>query len=263
MSRLSNKLQLAISPTAVGMISGGRRATLNVQAATDHDADQSPDGWLEALQALLQDAPANKTAQIVFSHSIAPVWQCPAPPVRLNEDDLAGWVNDQSMEKFGQSATDWRLTWDRPPPGTPIWVSGIAQDLIDSLTAQLKQKSITLECAEPWLTASAAKCAKAFGRRNTWLACAEPGRITLAGFKNAEPHLLRSIAFDENREDAATALGNMLAREALLDPDFNPKQIWIRSFGLPAHWQDLAKTHDLTVHASLVPDLDVTEMLER
>ena len=54
----------------------------------------------------------------------------------------------------------------------------------------------------------------------------------------------------------------MLSREALLNSEFQAKDLWIRAFSLSADWQDIARNNDLSLHASLVPDLDVTEILE-
>ena len=260
MSRLSNKLQIALSPTAVGVIANGRRASSPLLSTDDHDQTHA---LIQAAKTLLTEVSApSGPARAVFSHGLAPVWQCPAPPVRLNNAELTGWVQDQSIEKFGDSAADWDLAWDRPPPGTPIWVSGINRAVLLDLTTTLKEKGIALQSAEPWLSVAAVKYQKQLGEKNAWFALAEPGRITLAGFKKGEPHSLRSSPFDISAQNALTTLGNMLAREALLNPEFKAQHIWIRAFGLHAHWQELSQAHELEVHASLVPDLDVTEILE-
>jgi hypothetical protein len=259
-SPLSNKVQLALSNTTVGLIANGRRLTARID---NTDRNDHIDALIEALIRLIAEAGAvGKSARVVFSHSLASVWQCPAPPVRLNNAELTGWVQDQSIEKFGESAADWQLAWDQPPPGTPIWVTGIQRALMERLTSKLKEKGLTLQSAEPWLSVAAFNYRKQLSTKNSWLALAEPGRITLAGFKGGEPNLLRSVSFNPEQDTAVAALGNMLAREALLSPEFKAAQIWIRSFGLATNWQELTTSHDLEVRASLVPDLDITEILE-
>ena len=260
MSRLSNKLQIALSPTAVGMIANGKRASTKLNAEDNQDQRGA---LIHATNALLAEVSfVGSSARAVLSHGLASVWQCSPAPVRLSDSELAGWVTDQTSERFGDTAADWELAWDRPPPGIPIWVSGINRALLLDLTTTLKEKGITLQSAEPWLAVAAYKYRKQLGGHNSWLALAEPGRITLAGFKKGEPQSLRSVIFDTLLEHPGVALGKMLSREALLNSEFQAKDLWIRAFSLSADWQDIARNNDLSLHASLVPDLDVTEILE-
>ena len=230
MSRLWPKVRIAIAPTYVAVAGHGSVRESAVKEA-------SSEAVLKTLADLLAELHLRGRAEVVLSHQLAPIWLLPAPPVRLNWQETGGWVRERLTAQFGEMAAKWHLIWQLAPPGEPILASGVDAAWLQNFTSILQAKGIKPQRAEPWLAATCNRHRRALSAGATWLALAEPGRITLAGMARGR---LQTLCSSQITEEPAATLAGMLARETLLGTVPAARRIWLQAVHAEADWRNIA-----------------------
>jgi hypothetical protein len=223
-------VRIALAPGHVGVAVGSARKETSL----------SEPGWAGALKALadqLADSRSGGRARVVLSHHFAPVYLLQAPSLRLSTKEMLGWTREQLVQQFGEAARGWLLAWQDEPPGEPFLVSTLAPDRLADLNEILRARGLRAGSVEPWLAEACRRHRRVLGRGATWLALAEPGRLTLARLQRGHFRTLRSAQIGT---EPARDLADMLAREALLEADQAGGPVWLQSLHVRADWQTLA-----------------------
>lgn len=233
MSLLWPSARIALTPGQVGMAVG----------RSLREAAVAEPGWagaLKALAELLAEGGTKGRARVVLSHQFAPAYLLQAPPVRLSPREMQGWARERLLQQFGETARDWQLAWQAEPPGEPFLVSTLAQERLAELKEALGTRGLRAVSVQPWLAEACRRHRALLGRGATWLALAEPGRLTLARLERGRFRSLRSAQIGA---DPARDLADMLARETLLDAGqagHGDGPVWLESLRVSADWQALA-----------------------
>lgn len=225
MSLLSPRVRIALTPGRVALANGGGY----------HDAVVATPGWAGALEALAELVSVHRAtgrAGVTLSQHFAGVHLLPPPPVVLKTGEQAAWVRDALAHQHGEACRDWRLAWQAEPPGQPFVVASLAADRFAALEAFARTASLRLASVQPWLVAACRR--QRVGRAPAWLALAEPGRVTLAALRGGYLQRLRSVRV---QGEAAPALADLLAREALLAGETAPAPLWVDSVLPEADWR--------------------------
>jgi hypothetical protein len=205
-------------------------------------ASREVEDVLKALAGLLGDKPARGPAELILSHQLAPVWLLPLAPVRLSWQETQGWVRERLASQFGDMAAGWRLAWEPVPAGEPILASGVDAAWLDGLVEGLQDKGLRLRHVRPWLAAACNRHRRSLGKGACWLALAEAGRLTLAGFEAGRLQTLRSSPL---AEAPGATLADMLARESLLGLGSTSRQVWLQAVHVPGDWRGQGGDVDL------------------
>lgn len=225
MSLLSPSVRIAITPGRVAVTNG----------AGYRDAGVATAGWagaLEALAGLLAGSKVRGRASVTLSQHFAPVHLLPSPPVVLKTREQQAWVRDALVRQYGDASRDWRLAWQPEPPGEPYLVTRLAADRLAALETLAHTASLRLARVQPWLAAASRR--RGPGRATVWFTLAEPERLTLAHLQHGRIRHLRSV---RTQGDAATALADLITREALLAGETTPAPVWIESVLPGTDWK--------------------------
>jgi hypothetical protein len=226
---------IAIAPGHAAAASGGsfREAPL---------ASTEVGSIMQALEPLLQDMRLHGRTELILSHQLAPVWLLPSAPVRLNWQETPGWVRDRLSAQFGELAATWRLAWEPATAGEPILASGVDAIWLDQLIDVLATKGIKLQRIQPWLSAACNQHRSTLSSGSSWLALAEAGRLTLAGFERGKLQTVRSGLLGES---LTTTLSEMLARENLLGAKSQSHRVWLEAIHVDAGDRGRASSLDI------------------
>jgi hypothetical protein len=198
-------------------------------------------GWagaLEALAGLLGGAAPGGRASVTLSHQFAPVHLLPPPPVALKAVEMQGWIRDALARQFGEAGRDARVAWQAERPGEPFIACSLAPAGLADIEATLRAASLKLARVQPWFAVAWNRRRRRLGNGPAWFAAAEPGRLTLAGLAGGRVRSLRTMSV---QGDAVAALGDLLAREALLAHETTPAPLWIESALPPLNWQTIGR----------------------
>jgi aryl carrier-like protein len=189
---------------------------------------------LKAVEVLLAGKPARGRVELTLSHQLAPVWLIPPAPVRLNWQETQGWVQDRLGKQFGELASTWRIAWEAAPAGEPILASGVDAVWLDGLIEGLREQGVRLQHVRPWLAVACNRHRKVLAKGAAWLALAETGRLTLAGFEDGRLQTLRSSTWDDA---PGATLAGMLTRESLLGLGGDSRRVWLQAVHVTADWR--------------------------
>lgn len=225
MSLLSPDIRIALTP---GLVAAAA-PRLYREAAVEEGGDA-----LDALDELLGSLSLRGRARVVLSHELARVGLLTAPPVRLNTGEMKAWVREHYVRQFGDVAEGWRFVWQPAPPGRPVLTGAVDAGWFAALRQTLSQRGLKPAVVEPWLAVACARLPTALGSEGTWLALAEPGRITLA---RLERGVFRSLRSSRMTGDPAAALAGMVARESLRGELADDLPVWLECVRVQADWQ--------------------------
>lgn len=228
MSPLSSDIRIALTPAMVAA------ATPRLYREAEVAQGGEP---LDALGELLRELRLKGRARVVLSHELAGVWLLPPAPVRLKPAEMQGWVRDRLLRQFGEAAGGWRVVWQPVPPGEAVLAGAVEAGWLAALQQTLLDNGLKPAAVEPWLVAACGRLRSALGKGASWLALAEPGRITLARIERGEFRTLRS---GRVAGDPAAGLGEMVARESLLADAADGSPVWLQSVGVQADWRGAA-----------------------
>lgn len=219
--------RLAILPDRVAVVVGRTVTEIPVSVGTD-------DGIPAAVSAALKKSGCRGRLEIVLSHVLAPVWLLPTPPVRLSWQETQGWVREQLVVFLGEAAGQYRPAFEPVPPGEPILVSALDEAWLAGLQAVLGQHGARASAVRPWFSVAANRHRAKLKRGSSWLALAEPGRLTLAFFEAGRLRILRGLAASG---DMAAALRDGIRRESLLAGESSQAPVWLEACGVQADWR--------------------------
>lgn len=230
--RSSNNLRIAITPHRVGVVSSD--GITEYQLAT---SDGLP--CAAELEAVFKEIGTKAKARLTLSQSLATVWLLPAPPVMLRSKELGSWVLNALEEKLGERMQSYALTWDVPPPGSPILACGTPALFMQTLKDAMGATGQKADCVEPWLAVSYRECKTQLAAKDAWLGLLEPGNVTIAKFSVDGIQTLRSAACVDHDASESSLLKTLLQRELLFSGSSEPCSLVLRSAGLPGIAADM------------------------
>jgi len=201
---------------------------------------------LQALETLLDKHTASGRLRITLSHHHVGLFLAPAPPAWLKHEEMRAWIGAALAPALGESGNlgdqGWRLAWDLTPPGQPVVVAAMPNDLLDGLHAVCRQRGIKLIGVRPWLAEAWQRRRRQLARATGWYAVLEPGRQVVLRLQNGRPVGLRQR---QTGVDAASELDGLLARESLLAGLPAGGDLWLERAGVSPDWGSLAGRYAL------------------
>lgn len=226
-SPLSNNMRIAIAPDRIA-------ATTSAGVVQHALGSKTALPDTSQLQAALGKLSGANKPEIILSQAIATVWLFPAPPIALKSSEMEGWVMDMAQQRLGARAAELSLSWDSPPPRSPILVTGIASDFLQTLIDALDRAGLTAQRIEPWLAPAYRDCKAELHADNTWLGLAEAGHVSLSRFSASGAQVLRSSACDPAKDKPIELLQKMLQREMLVAGISQAPILLLKGAGLSA-----------------------------
>lgn len=172
MSLLSNKASVLLLPGRALMRHGGR--------PLEERRGEGWEGALSSLEALLRQAGRVRGARVGLSHHFAALHVFSPPPMRLQKDEMQGWLRERLGRDFGAEAETWRLAWQDMPPGRHVPVVSLEAGRYEALAARLHAMGASLKQLAPWFMPAWKRHRTSLGSDAAWLALVEPGRLALA-----------------------------------------------------------------------------------
>lgn len=208
MSLLSTDAAVLLLPGRAFMRHGGR--VREVACGTGWD------GALDGLASLSKEKGPVRGARVALSHHFASPHVFAPPPMRLNGDEMQGWLRERLGQDFGVEAETWRLAWQDTPPGRPVPAATLTAERHDALMACLDAMRIRLRHLNPWFVSAWGRHHRALGQGGAWLALVEPGRLALARVEKGRPiHLGMSRLEADSALSLPAQVAAAVTRQAL------------------------------------------------
>lgn len=219
MSRwLAEPLRIGLAPGEVALRLGG---TTRVQPAQD----EQPGSLLPALEQALHELPEARAAYVTLSQKLVRHTLTPDPGKALRRDEELALARASLEMIFGREATDWRVAVHSQPPGAGLFAAAIDAGLADALESLLARHGARRIHIGPVLRDIVRSLPQ---RYSGWVACAEPGWITLLA---ATRGTWRHHAVLPCGPDWQTLLPDWLMREAVAVAPAPPATLALRSLG--------------------------------
>ncbi len=223
----------------------------HVESVFDADFDTGFDTLppFQALEHLLDQHAATGRLRVTLSHRHVRLFLAPAPPAWLNQSEMQTWLESALASALGaagdlsgKSSSGWRLAWDLTPPGQPIVVAAMPNDLLAALHAICQQRGIKLLGVRPWLAEAWQRRRGQLARATGWYALLEPGRQVVLRLQDGRPLALRQR---QTAADVAVELDGLLARESLLADFPAGGDLWVERVGISPDWGSLTGRYAL------------------
>ncbi len=225
-----------------------RPAASKTPVETMFDADFDAIAPFQALERLLDQHAASGRLRVTLSHRHVRLFLAPAPPAWLSQTEMQTWLETALASALGAAgdlsgnSSGWRLAWDLTPPGQPIVVAAMPNDVLAGLHAICQSRSIKLLGVRPWLAEAWQRRRGQLARATGWYALIEPGRQVVLRLQDGRPLALRQR---QTGADVAVELDGLLARESLLADFPAGGNLWIERVGISPDWGSLAGRYTL------------------
>jgi len=212
---------LALLPGGAVLRAGGR--------LLDHSEGEGWSGALAALDTLLSQARPVGAIEVVLSHNFSRVLLLSPPPVRLDGEEMAGWLADCLGRDYGPEAATWHTAWQDAAPGRPVPVAVMDKERHDRLRERIREAGLTTKRMEPWFASAWNRFRRSLARQSGWFALLEPGRIALARVEIGRPVGLR---IHQTSGVPAADLKAMIDRESLHCAVSEEGHLWVAAVGV-------------------------------
>jgi hypothetical protein len=194
---------------------------------------------MQTLGALLDQNAASGRLRVTLSHHQVRLFLAPAPPAWLKPAEMLIWLEAALASALGEHA-GWRLAWDLTPPGLPIVVAAMPNDLLEGLHAVCRPRGIKLVGVRPWLAEAWHRRRGQLAHATGWYAVLEPDRQVVLRLQGGRVTVLRQRQVGL---DAGAELDGMLARESLLADLPVGGSLWLERAGVSQDWTRLGSRY--------------------
>jgi hypothetical protein len=198
---LAEPLRIALAP---GEVAIRHKQETRIQPALDNQ----PASLLPALEQALGETPSPRSISVTLSQQLVRQAITPAPgkPLRRSEEIALARATFDAI--YGRESADWRISVHNQPPSEGLFAAAIDASFVDALESLLTRHGARHITIGPVLRETVRDLPN---RYHGWLACIEPGWMTLLGIFQGK---WRHHAVRPCNPDWQAELPDWLAREA-------------------------------------------------